>query len=149
MAVFLLMGCQTTDTLPKDTTSPTAVKEADQELAEESQIQQVLPRKDGKLDMPLSEAVVSHKPVLCGPSEVFMKGIEKTSQEKPIGFWIDSQYGHKIFLLHNGETGTVTILEYPRPNVACFLSVGINSKFKLELQSQGTAISHKRVLTLH
>ena len=147
MAVFLLMGCQTTDITPKDTTSPAKIIETDEKLAEESQ--QILPKEEGKLNMPLPEAAVSHKPVLCGPSTVFLEGIERTSQEKPIGFWLDSQHGHRVLLLRNAETGTVSVLEYPRPDVACFISVGISSKFKLGLQSQGTAISHKRVLTLH
>ncbi len=147
MAVFLLMGCQTTDITPKDTTSPAKIIETDEKLAEESQ--QILPKEEGKLNMPLTGAVVSHKPVLCGPSTVFLEGIERTSQEKLVGFWTDSAHGNRVLLLHNAETGTVTILEYPRPDVACFLSVGINSKFKFAVQSQGTAISHKGVLTLH
>jgi hypothetical protein len=143
MAVFLLMGCQTTDITPKDTTSPTKI-ETDEKLAEESQ--QILPKKDEKLNVPLTGAVVSHKPILCGPSDVFLKGIEKTSQENPIGFWTDSAHGNRVLLLHNGETETVTILEYPRPDVACFLSVGINSKFKFLPQTKGTSIIYKKVL---
>ena len=149
MAVFLLMGCQTTDTLPKDTTSPAKIIETDEKLAKESQQQQILPRKDGKPDMPLPEAVVSHKPILCGPPDAFLKGIDKNAQEKIVGFWTDSAHGNRVLLLRNEKTETVTILEYPRPDVACFLSVGINSKFKFAVQAQGTAISHKGVLTLH
>ena len=145
MAVFLLMGCQTTDITPKDITSPAKIMEADEKLAEESQ--QILPKDDEKLNMPLTGAVVSHKPILCGPSDVFLKGIEKTSQEKPIGFWLDAQYGHRVFILRNKETGTITVLEYPRPNVACFLSVGEQSKFKYdEPQTKGTSIIYKKVL---
>ena len=144
MAVFLLMGCQTTDTTPKDITSPTTIIESDEKLAEESQ--QILPKKDEKLNVPLTGAVVSHKPILCGPSDVFLGGIEKTAKEKPIGFWVDSQYGHQIFLLHNEKTGSVSILEYIRPEVACILSVGEKAKFKLEPQTKGTSIIYKKVL---
>lgn len=144
MAVFLLMGCQTTDITPKDTTSPAKIIETDEKLAKESQ--QILPKKDEKLNVPLTGAVVSHKPILCGPTDVFLAGIEKTAKEKPLGFWVDAQYGHQIFLLHNEETGSVSILEHPRPEVACFLSVGEKGQFKFIPQTKGTSIIYKKVL---
>ena len=142
MAVFLLMGCQTTDTTPKDTISPTTIIEADEKLAEESQ----KPKKEEKMTMPLPDAMVSHKPVLCGPSDVFLAGIEKSSKEKPIGFWTDAQHGHQVLLLTNTVTGSVSVLEYPRPDIACFISVGEQGQFKIPMQSQGTAILYKKVL---
>ena len=62
------------------------------------------------------EGFIVSKPILCGPADVFLEGIERTSQEKPIGFWIDSQYGNKVMLLRNADTGSVSVLEFMKTN---------------------------------
>jgi len=123
LAVILLMGCQTNNNIPKDLTSSKPVVEADQELAEQSE-----PKENDKKDLPEVEAFVIQKPVLCGPAITFLEGIERTSQEKPIGFWIDSQYGNKVMVLRNADTGSISVLEFIENEYACFISVGQQSQ---------------------
>jgi hypothetical protein len=121
LVVFLLMGCQTNNNIaPNDITSPKPVIEKDQELSED------------KKDKPEVGGFIISKPILCGPADVFLEGIERTSKEAPIGFWIDSQYGNKVMLLRNANTGSVSVLEFIEnqlsQQVACFLSVGQQSQ---------------------
>ena len=120
MAVFLLMGCQTTDTTPKDTTSPEKV------VKEE--------KKEVPLQLELTNPVIVHKPLLCGESNAILEGIVKTHNERPVSWFVSKQTGingddHKVLVMANTETGTVTILEYPSPDIACFLVVG--DEFKM------------------
>jgi hypothetical protein len=137
------MGCQTTDTTPKDTISPEKA-----ELTEEKKEQPVLE---------LTNPVVVRKPLLCGDSSAIIEGIVKTHNERPVSWFVSKQTGingddHKILVMANTETGTVTILEYPSPSVACFLVVGNDFKMTTQLKSKktkGDPVSHKRVLTLN
>ena len=120
MAVFLLMGCQTTDTTPKDITSPEKV------VKEE--------KKEVPLQLELTNPVIVHKPLLCGESNAILEGIVKTHNERPVSWFVSKQTGingddHKVLVMANTETGTVTILEYPSPDIACFLVVG--DEFKM------------------
>ena len=115
MAVFLLMGCQTTDTTPKDITSPEKV------VKEE--------KKEVPLQLELTNPVIVHKPLLCGESNAILEGIVKTHNERPVSWFVSKQTGingddHKVLVMANTETGTVTILEYPSSDIACFLVVG-------------------------
>ena len=116
LAVILLMGCQTNNNTPKDLTSSIPVIESEKDLPED------------KKDKPVVEGFIVQKPVLCGPADVFLKGIEITSQEKPIGFWIDSQYGNKVMFLRNADTGSISVLEFIQNEYACFISVGQQSQ---------------------
>jgi len=116
LAVVLLMGCQTNNNTPKDLTSSIPVIESEKDLPED------------KKDKPVVEGFIVQKPVLCGPADVFLKGIEITSQEKPIGFWIDSQYGNKVMFLRNADTGSISVLEFIQNEYACFISVGQQSQ---------------------
>ena len=110
------MGCQTNNNTPKDLTSSIPVIESEKDLPED------------KKDKPVVEGFIVQKPVLCGPADVFLKGIEITSQEKPIGFWIDSQYGNKVMFLRNADTGSISVLEFIQNEYACFISVGQQSQ---------------------
>ena len=141
MAVFLLMGCQTTDTTPKDTTSPEKV------VKEE--------KKEVPLQLELTNPVIVHKPLLCGESNAILEGIVKTHNERPVSWFVSKQTGingddHKVLVMANTETGTVTILEYPSPDIACFLVVGDEFKMVKEKSkskpTKGQPISLKRVL---
>jgi len=147
LAVVLLMGCQTNSNTPKDlTSSKPVVIETDQQLAEKSQKK---PTEDKK-DKPVVEGFIIQKPVLCGPVDVFLEGIERTSQEKPIGFWIDSQYGNKVMVLRNADTGSISVLEFIKNEYACFISVGQQSQMvPTGPTEKGEKIKFKRVLTLH
>ena len=141
MAVFLLMGCQTTDTTPKDTTSPEKV------VKEE--------KKEVPLQLELTNPVIVHKPLLCGESNAILEGIVKTHNERPVSWFVSKQTGingddHKVLVMANTETGTVTILEYPSPDIACFLVVGDEFKMVKEKSkskpTKGQPISLKKVL---
>ena len=139
LVVFLLMGCQTNNNIaPNDITSPKPVIEKDQELSED------------KKDKPEVGGFIVSKPILCGPADVFLEGIERTSQEKPIGFWIDSQYGNKVMVLRNADTGSISVLEFIKNEYACFISVGQQSQMvPTGPTEKGEKIKFKRVLTLH
>ena len=141
MAVFLLMGCQTTDTTPKDTTSPEKV------VKEE--------KKEIPLQLELTNPVIVHKPLLCGESNAILEGIVKTHNERPVSWFVSKQTGingddHKVLVMANTETGTVTILEYPSPDIACFLVVGDEFEMTKEKSkskpTKGQPISLKKVL---
>ena len=136
LVVFLLMGCQTNNNIaPNDITSPKPVIEKDQELSED------------KKDKPEVGGFIVSKPILCGPADVFLEGIERTSQEKPIGFWIDSQYQNKVMLLRNADTGSVSVLEFIKNEYACFISVGQQSQMvPTEPTKKGETTSYQKVL---
>jgi len=138
MAVFLLMGCQTTDTTPKDITSPEKV-----ELKEE--------KKEDQQVLELTNPVVVHKPLLCGEGGAIIKGIVETHDERPVGWFISrtQEQEHKVLIMANTEKGTVSILEYPNPNMACFLVVG--EDFELapitkSKKTKGEPVSFRKVL---
>ena len=108
MAVFLLMGCQTTENTPIDNASP--------KLVSESQV-------------PNEEAYQTNKPVLCASADVVHKGLTLESKETPLIIWQDLTVGYHAALWMNKETKTVTVIEYPSgPEVACFVSSGINAE---------------------
>ena len=136
LVVFLLMGCQTNNNIaPNDITSPKPVIEKDQELSED------------KKDKPEVGGFIISKPILCGPADVFLEGIERTSKEAPIGFWIDSQYGNKVMLLRNADTGSVSVLEFIKNEYACFISVGQQSQMvPTEPTKKGETTSYQKVL---
>ena len=139
MAVFLLMGCQTTDTTPKDTISPEKVV------------------KEEKLQMPpmeLANPIIVHKPLLCGESSLIVSGIFQTHKEQPVGWFESKKVGaggadHKVLIMANTEEGTVTILEYINPDVACFLAVGTEFEMVVPEKSEktkGHQIKYKKAL---
>lgn len=139
MAVFLLMGCQTTDTTPKDTISPEKI------VKEEKKEQPVLE---------LANPVIVHKPLLCGESNIILEGIVKTHNERPVSWFVSKKVGaggadHKVLIMANTEEGTVTILEYINPDVACFLAAGTEFEMVVPEKSEktkGQPISLKKVL---
>ena len=141
MAVFLLMGCQTTDTTPKDTISPEKVVKQK--------------KKEVPPQIELTNPVIVHKPLLCGDSDAILEGIVKTHNERPVSWFVSKQTGingddHKILVMANTETGTVTILEYPSSDIACFLVVGDEFEMTKEKSkskpTKGQPISLKKVL---
>ena len=141
MAVFLLMGCQTTDTTPKDTISPEKVVKQK--------------KKEVPPQIELTNPVIVHKPLLCGDSGAILEGIVKTHNERPVSWFVSKQTGingddHKVLVMANTETGTVTILEYPSSDIACFLVVGDEFEMTKEKSkskpTKGQPISLKKVL---
>ena len=79
MAVFLLMGCQTTETTPKDIASPAKVEHTEEKKEVEPEL----------LELP--NPVIVSKPVICGDGGSIIKAIVETHKEKPIGWFISKQ----------------------------------------------------------
>ena len=115
LTVFVLMGCQTTDELPKNT----------------------LPEKEVK---PVASAPVlpdlfnSQKPVLCGKAEVILSRITNKAKEMPIIFWKSEPFGFPAALYINRITGTSTVLDFLSPKQVCMASVGTNLKLSKEFK---------------
>ena len=129
MAVFLLMGCQTNNNTPKDIISPKSVK---------SEVQ--------ALEQPLEPSLVRiNKPVICGDSNRVLTSLVTKSGEQPVMLWDDQTHGHKIVVMMNKKTKSITVLEWPQPNLACMISSGVNGSFNGELSQKkpaGFKISH-------
>ena len=73
------MGCQTTDTTPKDTISPEKVVKQK--------------KKEVPPQIELTNPVIVHKPLLCGDSGAILEGIVKTHNERPVSWFVSKQTG--------------------------------------------------------
>ena len=115
LAVFVLIGCQTTDELPKNT----------------------LPKKEVK---PVVSAPVmpdlfnSQKPILCGKPEIILSRITNNAKESPVVFWQSEPFGFPVALYLNQKTGTSTVLDFVDPDKICIISVGKNVKLSEEFK---------------
>ena len=113
LAVFVLIGCQTTDELPKNT----------------------LPKKEVK---PVVSAPVmpdlfnSQKPILCGKPEIILSHITNGAKESPVVFWQSEPFGFPVALYLNQKTGTSTVLDFLGPEKICIISAGKNVKLSEE-----------------
>ena len=113
LAVFVLIGCQTTDELPKNT----------------------LPEKEVK---PVVSATVlpdlfnSQKPILCGKPEIILNSVANNAKELPVIFWQSEPFGYPVALYLNQKTGTSTVLDFVDLNKICIISVGKNVKLSEE-----------------
>ena len=124
LAVFVLIGCQTTDELPKNT----------------------LPEKEVK---PVASAPVlpdlfnSQKPILCGKPEIILNSVANNAKELPVIFWQSEPFGYPVALYLNQKTGTSTVLDFLDPDKICIISVGINVKLSEEFMPiQGMKIKY-------
>ena len=132
MAVFLLMGCQTNNNTPKDMISPTPVA------------------KDKQPDIMIAPAPVPkvaqiNKPVICGDSAAVLSGLIKNTEEQPVMMWNDETNGHQLVVMMNRKTKTVTVLEWPVPDLVCMISTGVDASFNGELSQKkpaGFKVSH-------
>ena len=111
VAVFLLMGCQTTNTVPPKDTSP--------------KIEPKVEKTEHQGKKPNVPTVIrTSKPLFCGDPTTTLNAVLNIAKEKPLAMWVDAQTGYNVLVLFNKETRQSTILEYiPGPYV-CFLSVG-------------------------
>ena len=132
LAVFLLMGCQTTNSTPKDTASPAKVENTQEEKKKETP-DLVEPKK----------AFQTMKPVLCADIESVHKGLKTGSRESPFIVWEDATNQYTGMLWMNSETKTITVIEYAGTDVGCFTSVGVNAHInqEYELKAKGRPIS--------
>ena len=134
----MLIGCQTIDTLPLNTSSIKPIVKTQQ-------------KADKKIPVPSPppnniDIIQTTKPVLCGPIKEVLDSMMKEYAEKPFVTWHDSAHGYPVMLLLNKQTRTSTVLEYPGlignsiyNDKACIISVGVNTEVT-ELSSVKTHI---------
>ena len=117
LAVFLLMGCQTTENTPKNIASVNLDKAEQKTKVPESQ----------------TNVIKTAKPMICGPAAEAHSGLAKNAGEGPILLWRDISGTYFSALWMNKETGTISVLEYPQgPDLACFSSMGTQAVFNEE-----------------
>ena len=134
LAVFLLMGCQTTNTVPPKDTSP----KVEEKKAE------VVPTQKKPM---IPTVVTTMKPLMCGDPSSTLEAITSVG-EKPLAMWKDAQSGYDLLLLYNKEKRSVTLLEYIPGPYACFLSIGKDIHVEgVDFPPKKTGASAKRELT--
>ena len=135
LAVFLLMGCQTTNTVPPKDTSP--------------KVEPKVEKTEHEGKRPNMPTVISTmKPLMCGDPTTTLNAVLNIAKEVPLAMWKDVQTGYNVLVLYNKEKGSSTVLEYiPGPYV-CFLSVGKEVHVEgIDLKRKKTGISVERGLT--
>tara|TARA_Y100001951_G_scaffold83665_1_gene72725 strand:- start:6 stop:482 length:477 start_codon:yes stop_codon:yes gene_type:complete len=135
VAMFLLMGCQTTNTIPPKDTSP--------------KVEPKVEKTEHQGKKPNVPTVISTmKPLMCGDPTTTLNAVLNVAKEKPLAMWKDVQTGYNVIMLYNKETRQNTILEYiPGPYV-CFLSVGKDVHVVgVDLNNKKTGVSVQRGLT--
>ena len=135
LAMFLLMGCQTTNTVPPKDTSP--------------KVEPKVEKTEHEGKRPNMPTVISTmKPLMCGDPTTTLNAVLNIAKEVPLAMWKDVQTGYNVLVLYNKEKGSSTVLEYiPGPYV-CFLSVGKEVHVEgIDLKRKKTGISVERGLT--
>ena len=135
VAVFLLMGCQTTNTVPPKDTSP--------------KVEPKVEKTEHEGKKPNIPTVISTmKPLMCGDPTVTLNAVLNVAKEKPLAMWKDVQTGYNVIMLYNKETRQSTVLEYiPGPYV-CFLSMGKDVHVVgVDFNNKKSGISAQRGLT--
>ena len=113
VVMFLLMGCQTTNTVPPKDPLPKI-----EPKVEKTEHQRQKPK--GAVPTVIS----TMKPLMCGDPNTTLEAVLNVAKEKPLAMWKDVQTGYNVIMLYNKETRQSTVLEYiPGPYV-CFLSMG-------------------------
>ena len=142
MAMFLVVGCQTTQSAETETV-PEVVKEV-QQLPKEEELSKNNPFE--KSPIPPNQVVTSTKPVICGRIDIILSRMEKKFGEVPIMFGKvaavtpnNDEVLVMSTLTYNAETGTYTFLEQMpvEQRLLCILSVG---KAKLKESVEGTKL---------
>ena len=138
LAVFLLMGCQTTNTVPPKDTSPKIEPKVEQKKAE------VVPTQKKPM---IPTVVTTMKPLMCGDPSSTLEAITSVG-EKPLAMWQDVQTGYNLILLYNKDKRSATLLEYIPGPYACFLSVGKDIHVEgVDFKRKKTGVSAERGLT--
>ena len=147
LAVFLLMGCQTTNAVPPKDTSPTKeqLKPKAEVVPTQKPQKKVVPPKE----KPVVPTVVSTmKPLMCGDPTTTLEAITEKAKEMPLAMWQDVQTGYNVILLYNKEQRSATLLEYIPGPYACFLSIGKDVHVEgVDFPPKKTGISVERSLT--
>jgi len=141
LVVFLLMGCQTTNTVPPKDTSPT----------KEQPKTKVIPKQKAEHQKKMQEmptVITTSKPLMCGDPQAILKAIINGAKETPLAMWKDAQYGYKVIVFYNKEKRSATVLEYIPGPYACFLSAGTDVHVEgIGSPPKKTGISADRGLT--
>ncbi len=123
LLLFLVGGCQTTaETVEK------APKQELKVIQIEPPVQQEPQDYGSKQPSPELKVIQTMKPVLCGPSSQILTRLIETHNEAPIAIWKDGNYGYKVMVMVNEESGTATVIEWPNSELACFISIGQEAK---------------------
>ena len=135
LAVFLLMGCQTTNTVPPKDTSPKV-----EPKVEKTEHQGKKPK--------IPTVISTMKPLMCGDPTTTLSAVLNVAKEEPLAMWKDVQTGYNVIMLYNKETRQSTVLEYiPGPYV-CFLSIGKDVHVEgVDIKRKKTGFSVQRGLT--
>ena len=135
MAMFLIVGCQTTQSAETET-MPEVVKEV-KALPKEKEV--VAPKKEvtknpfAKKDIPPQTVVTSTKPVICGRIDIMLGRMEKRFGEVPVfvgklGVQNPGEGAKQVVAMrvYNAETGSYTFLEQMpmEERLMCILSSG-------------------------
>ena len=135
MAMFLIVGCQTTQSAETET-KPEVVKEV-KALPKEKEV--VAPKKEvtknpfKNVDIPPNQVVTSTKPVICGRVDVMLTRMKKKFGEVPVfvgklGVQNPGEAAKQVvaMMVYNAETGSYTFLEQMplEERLMCILSSG-------------------------
>ena len=139
MAMFLIVGCQTTQSAETET-KPEVVKEV-KVLPTEKEVpapkQELTENPFQSVDIPPNQVVTSMKPVICGRIDTVLSRMESSFGEKPIMVGKAPSINGKqvmVTLTYNEKTGSYTFLEQmPMENrLICIISSG-NSELTLKM----------------
>ena len=138
LAVFLLMGCQTTNTVPPKDTSPKI----------EPKVEKTQDKTEHQKQKPnIPTVVTTMKPLMCGDPSSTLEAITSVG-EKPLAMWQDVQTGYNLILLYNKDKRSATLIEYIPGPYACFLSVGKDIHVEgVDFKRKKTGVSAERGLT--
>ena len=131
MAMFLIVGCQTTQSAETET-KPEVVKEV-KALPKEKEV--VAPKKEvtknpfKNVDIPPNQVVTSTKPVVCGRIDTVLSRMENVFGEKPVMLGQTPAKGDNqamVTLTYNEQTGSYTFLEQlpAEKRLICIISSG-------------------------
>ena len=139
MAMFLIVGCQTTQSAETET-KPEVVKEV-KVLPTEKEVpapkQELTENPFQSVDIPANQVVTSTKPVMCGRIDTVLSRMESSFGEKPVMVGKAPSINGKqvmVTLTYNEKTGSYTFLEQmPMENrLICIISSG-NSELTLKM----------------
>ena len=131
MAMFLIVGCQTTQSAETET-KPEVVKEV-KVLPTEKEVpapkQELTENPFQSVDIPANQVVTSTKPVMCGRIDTVLSRMESSFGEKPVMVGKAPSINGKqvmVTLTYNEKTGSYTFLEQmPMENrLICIISSG-------------------------
>lgn len=152
LAMFLVVGCQTTQSAETET-EPKVVKKVEnlpeQEDIPEQEEQNSIRNPFENMPIPPGAMVNSVKPISCGRIDTIIETMQNQYGEKPVFFGKSisthpsgEQVRTVATLLFNEETGSWTFLEQmpTETRFMCLLSGGESGKTKGLLLKKGTSL---------